>query len=74
MRFGTAVVQGKAFKGRQFTGGVILWASPWYLMFPAIYRGLELMLEDRGVNVDHTQFTGGSRLMLPNLRRVSGRT
>jgi transposase-like protein len=54
MRFGTAVVQGKAFKGRQFTGGVILWASPWYLMFPAIYRGLELMLEDRGVNVDHT--------------------
>ena len=48
------MVQGKAFKGRQFTGEVILWAVGWYLMFPVSYRDLELMLEDRGVNVDHT--------------------
>jgi len=54
MRHGVAVVQGKAFKGRQFTGEVILWAVGWYLMFPVSYRDLELMLEDRGVNVDHT--------------------
>jgi transposase-like protein len=54
MRCGAAVVQGKAFKGRQFTGEVILWAVGWYLMFPVSYRDLELMLEDRGVNVDHT--------------------
>jgi len=27
---------------------------PWYLMFPISYRDLELMLQDRGVEVDHT--------------------
>lgn len=48
------MVQGKAFKGRQFTGEVILWAVRWYLMFPVSYRDLELMLQDRGVSVDHT--------------------
>src|SRR6478735_10408195 len=42
------------FKGRQFTAGVILWAVRWYLMFPISYRDLELMLLDRGVEVDHT--------------------
>jgi transposase, IS6 family len=26
----------------------------WYLMFPISYRDLELMLQDRGVSVDHT--------------------
>jgi transposase-like protein len=51
---GAAVVQGVAFKGRQFTAEVILWAVRWYLMFPISYRDLELMLLDRGVAVDHT--------------------
>ena len=44
----------QSFKGRQFTAEVILWAVRWYLMFPISYRDLELMLQDRGVNVDHT--------------------
>src|SRR3712207_5984257 len=44
----------QAFKGRQFTAEVILWAVRWYLMFPVSYRVLELMLADRGVEVDHT--------------------
>ena len=39
---------------RQFTAEVILWAVRWYLMFPISYRDLELMLQDRGVEVDHT--------------------
>ncbi len=39
----------RAFKGRQFTAEVILWAVRWYLMFPISYRDLELMLRDRGV-------------------------
>jgi IS6 family transposase len=43
-----------AFKGRHFTAEVILWAVRWYLMFPISYRDLELMLQDRGVSVDHT--------------------
>ena len=42
------------FKGRQFTAEVILWSVRWYLMFPISYRDLELMLVDRGVEVDHT--------------------
>src|SRR5215213_8718190 len=49
-----AVKQGGSFKGRQFTAEVILWAVRWYLMFPISYRDLELMLQDRGVAVDHT--------------------
>jgi IS6 family transposase len=46
--------RGDCFKGRQFTAEVILWAVRWYLMFPVSYRDLELMLLDRGVEVDHT--------------------
>ena len=42
------------FKGRQFTAEVILWAVRWYLQFPVSYRDLGLMLQDRGVSVDHT--------------------
>src|SRR3712207_3542634 len=49
-----AVKQGQSSKGRQFTAEVILWAVRWYLMFPISYRDLELMLQDRGVTVDHT--------------------
>jgi transposase-like protein len=37
-----------------FTAEAILWAVRWYLMFPVSYRDLELMLLDRGVEVDHT--------------------
>src|SRR3712207_5334667 len=48
------MAQGKDFKGRQFTAEVILWAVRWYLMFPISYRDLELILQDRGVAVDHT--------------------
>ena len=48
------LVEGKGFKGRQFTSEIILWAVRWYLMFPVSYRDLELMLQDRGVAVDHT--------------------
>src|SRR3954466_2499346 len=48
------MTQGGEFKGRQFTAEVILWAVRWYLMFPISYRDLELMLQDRGVTVDHT--------------------
>jgi IS6 family transposase len=46
--------RGNCFKGRQFTAEVMLWAVRWYLMFPISYRDLELMLLDRGVEVDHT--------------------
>ena len=48
------MVQGQAFKGRQFTGDVILWAVRGYLTFPISYRNLEVVLQDRGLPVDHT--------------------
>ena len=51
------MTQGRDFKGRQFTADVILWAVRWYLMFPISDRDLELMLQDRGVAVDHTTLT-----------------
>ena len=44
----------RAFRGVRFPAEVILWAVRWYLMFPVSYRDLELMLADRGVEVDHT--------------------
>src|ERR1700722_8022707 len=53
-RGGGNVDRGDGFKGRQFTAEVILWAVRWYLMFPISYRDLELMLLDRGLEVDHT--------------------
>jgi IS6 family transposase len=49
-----AVRQDQAFKGRQYIAEVILWTVRRYLMFPVSYRDLELMLLDRGVEVDHT--------------------
>ena len=64
---------GSCFKGRQFTAEVILWAVRWYLMFPVSYRDLELMLIDRGVEVDHTTIFVGSRPMPRSLRNGSAR-
>ncbi len=48
------VRQDQPFKGRQSTAEVILWAIRSYLMFPISYRGIELMLLDRSVLVDHS--------------------
>lgn len=43
-----------AFKGRHFTGIIILWAVRWYCKYGINYRELQEMLAERGVNVDHT--------------------
>jgi transposase, IS6 family len=63
------VKQGGSFKGRQFTVEVILWAVRWYLMFPISYRDLELMLADRGVDVDHTTIFRWIQAYAPELER-----
>jgi hypothetical protein len=49
-----AADQDGSFKGRHFTGEVILWALRWYLAFPISYRDLALMLSDHGVGADHS--------------------
>ena len=64
-----AVKQGGSFKGRQFTAEVILWAVRWYLMFPISYRDLELMLADRGVEVDHTTIFRSIQAYAPELEK-----
>src|SRR3954469_3757095 len=57
------------FKGRQFTAEVILWAVRWYLLFPISYRDLELMLQDRGVEVDHTTIFRWIQAHAPELEK-----
>lgn len=42
------------FKGRHFTGIIILCAVRWYCKYGISYRELQEMLIERGVNVDHT--------------------
>src|SRR4051812_50050341 len=63
------MAQGKDFKGRQFRAEVILWAVRWYLMFPISYRDLELMLQDRGVAVDHTTIFRWIQAYAPKLEK-----
>ena len=64
-----AVRQARSFKGRQFISEVILWAVRWYLMFPISYRDLELMLADRGVEVDHTTIFRWIQAYAPELEK-----
>ena len=42
------------FKGSHFAREVILWGVRWYVAYPISYRQLEEMLEERGVEVDHS--------------------
>ncbi|KZK92555.1 MULTISPECIES: IS6 family transposase [unclassified Pseudovibrio] len=42
-----------AFKGRHFSGEVVLWAVRWYCRYGISYRDLEQMMVERGVRVDH---------------------
>src|SRR5208282_738327 len=48
---------------------VILWAVRWYLQFPISYRDLELMLQDRGVSVDHTTIFRWIQAYAPKLEK-----
>jgi transposase-like protein len=74
------VGRGWGFKGRRFTAEVILWAVRWHLMFPISYRDLELMLLDRGVEVDHSTIfrwiqayaAESERRIRPHLRLSNG--
>ena len=42
------------FTGHSFESTLILLNVKWYLSYPLSYRNLEEMMDDRGVNVDHT--------------------
>ena len=42
------------FKGRHFTGEVVLWAVRWYCRYGVSCRNPETMIAERGVRVDHS--------------------
>lgn len=42
------------FKGSHFERDVILWVVRWYVAYPISYRHLEEMMDERGVEVDHS--------------------
>jgi putative transposase len=42
------------FKGSHFEREVILWGVRWYMAYPISYRQLEEMMDERGVEVDHS--------------------
>ena len=42
------------FKGSHFEHDAILWGVRWYVAYPISYRQLEEMMEERGVEVDHS--------------------
>lgn len=43
-----------SFKGGQFEREIILWGVRWYVAYPISYRQLEEMMQERGVDVDHS--------------------
>jgi transposase-like protein len=45
-----------SFKGAHFPPEVILMGIRWYLAYPLSTRHVEELLEERGVNVDHSRF------------------
>ena len=42
------------FKGSHFERDVILWGVCWYVAYPLSYRQIEEMMQDRGIEVDHS--------------------
>ena len=42
------------FKGSQFERHIILWVGRWYVAYPISYRQLEEMMQERGVEADHS--------------------
>lgn len=57
------------FKGRQFKGEIILWAVRWYCRYGISYRELEEMLEERGVELDHTTLYRWVQHYAPELQK-----
>ena len=42
------------FNGSRFEREIVLWGARWYVAYPISYRQLEEMMEERGVEVDHS--------------------
>src|SRR5512135_3066441 len=55
------------FKGHRFEKDIILLCVRWYLAYPLSYRNLEEMMEERGVQVDHSNVYRGVQKLTPLL-------
>ena len=42
------------FKGSQIERDILLWGVRWYVAYPISYRPLEEMMQERGVEMDHS--------------------
>ena len=68
------------FKGRHFEREIVLWGVRWYVAYPISYRQLAEMMEERGVEVDHSSLNRWALKYAPLLdqafrarkRRVGG--
>jgi len=57
------------FKWRQFQGEIILGCVRWYCKYGISYRDLEEMMEERGVDVDHTTIYRWVQCYAPEMER-----
>jgi putative transposase len=55
------------FKSSHFEREVILWGLRWYVAYPISYRQLEEMMQERGVEVDHSTLNRWVRKYVPLL-------
>ena len=53
-RFGSGSPTVIDFKGSRFGREIVLWSVRWYVAYPISDRQLEEMMEERGVEVDHS--------------------
>ena len=58
------------FKGSQFERDIILWGVRWYVEYPISYRQLEEMMQERGVEVDHSSLNRWVLKYMPVLDKV----
>ena len=54
------ITSSNPFKGRQYSGEVILLAVRWYLRYPLAYEHVAEMLAERGLEVDASCMAVGS--------------
>src|SRR5271156_3024575 len=57
------------FKGSHFEREVVLWGVRWYVAYPISYRQLEEMMDERGVEVDHSTLNRWVQKYVPLLEK-----
>ena len=57
------------FKWRHFQAEIILLCVRWYLRYALSYRDLEELMEERGLNIDHTTIFRWVQVYAPELEK-----